>query len=79
MFIDRAFYQAMATRRNERLDAVVVQVFEDGLGIVGLVGSEPVWLDALQQWDRFGAVAGLTAGKPESGQAAQSVDHTAIA
>ena len=65
----------MATRRDDRLDTVVVQVFEEGLGIVGLVGGEPVRINALQQWDCFVAVAGLTAGKPESGQAAQSVDH----
>ena len=75
MFIKRALHQTMATRRNDRLDAVAVQMFEDGVGIVGLVGTEPVWMNALQQRDRFGAVAGLTAGKPKSGQAAQPVDQ----
>jgi len=75
MFIERALHQTMATRRNDRLDGVGLEMFEDGLGIVGLVGSQPVWINALQQRDRFGAVAGLTAGKSKSRQATQALDQ----
>ncbi len=75
MFIERASHQTMATRRNDRLDGVAVEVIEDGVGVVGLVGTKPVWIDALQQRDRFGAVAGLAAGQSKSRRAAQALDQ----
>ena len=74
-FVKRALHQTTATERNGSLNADAAQVFDDGLGIVSLDGSEQVWINALQHWDCLGAVASLAAGKRESGETAQSISH----
>ena len=77
MFIKSALHQTMATRRNDRVDSVAVEPFENGLGVVGLVGTDLVWMNTPQQRNRFGAVPGLASGKPKSGKAARAVCQAA--
>jgi hypothetical protein len=64
--IERSLDEAMASRRDDRLDVVGSEVFEDGIGVVGLVSAERVRMQILQQWQSLWAVAGFTAGEAES-------------
>lgn len=75
MAVEGALDQAMAARWDHRLDLVGCQMFEDGIGIVSLVGTDRIGLQAPQQGQRLGAVAGLTAGQREAGQRAQAFDE----
>ena len=72
MVIEMALDEAMATRRNDRLNAFIGKVVEDGVGVVRLIGTEPVWLQVSKQWQRLRTVAGFAAGEVESGKRPQS-------
>lgn len=75
MPVEGALDSAMAARRDHRLDLVGGQMVEDGIGVVSLVGTHRMGLQALQQRQRLGAVASLAAGQSESGQRAQAFDE----
>ena len=62
----------------KRLFQVLVvggQMVEEGIGVVGLVGTHRLGLQALQQGQCLGAVAGLAAGQSESGQRPEALDE----
>ena len=52
-----------------------MQIVKDGIAVVGFVGADRAGIQALQEWQRFGAVAGLSSGQMESGQGTQSFDY----
>lgn len=72
MVIEMALDKAMAAWRNDRLNAVIGEVFENGVGVVRFIGTEPVRLQVPQQWQRLRTVAGFAAGEVESGKRPQS-------
>lgn len=61
----------MAARRDDSVDPLIVEVFENGVGVVGLVRTERVRLEFAQQRQRLRAVAGFPAGQAESGERSQ--------
>lgn len=75
MFIKMELHETMATGSANCLDDVAVEMYEEGIGVVCLIGTRPVQINAVQHRDRFVAVAGMTVGEPKSGQAAQPVDQ----
>ncbi len=66
----------MFARRNNGFNPFVSKVFENGVGVVGLVGTERAWLQLPQKRQCLWAVTGLTAGELESGKSPQTFDQS---
>ena len=75
MAIEGTLNHSMDARGNHRVNAVRGQISQDGLGVVSLVSAERSGLQAVEQRQRLGAVAGLATGKGESSQDAQALDE----
>ena len=75
MLVEFTLNAAIAARRDDGLNVRGVQIVKDGIAVVGFVGADRAGIQALQEWQRFGAVAGLSSGQMESGQGTQSFDY----
>ncbi len=47
MLIERPLDETIASRRYHGLDVVDGEVFEDLVGVVGLIGADRVWLQVV--------------------------------
>jgi len=72
MPIEWTLNEAMTSRRDDRLNVVGSEVFENGVGVVGFVGADRVRMQILKQRQRLWAVAGFTAGQSKSCHGSQS-------
>ena len=61
--------------RDDRLRAADLDVIEDGIGIIGLVGDDVTGIEAGQQGDGQLGVAGVAAGQDEAYRAAEGIDR----
>ena len=61
--------------RDDRAGADRLGMVEDGVSIVGLVGDEVSWPEAMDEGEGMGGIAGLAAGQEEADRPAQRVDR----
>lgn len=73
--IESALNDAMAARRDDGFDPLIVKMFENGVGVVRLVRTERVGLQSAEQGQRLWAIPRLTAGQAESGKHSQPFDQ----
>lgn len=71
VLIELALDEAMTSRRDDGFNVAASKVFEDRVGVVGLVGAKRARMQILKQWQGLWAVAGFTTGEAKSGKTAQ--------
>jgi hypothetical protein len=61
--------------RDDRDGADRLDMVEDGVSVIGLVGDDVPWPQAGNERERMGGVTGLAAGEDEADRPAQRVDR----
>ena len=75
MSIKSARLGSICTRRDDRLGTAGRDDVDQGLGVIGFVGSNSLSLDALKQGFCFGHVGRLSGGKAPASEVAEGFDQ----
>lgn len=75
MPVQWAPFTPMCAAWDDSLRGLLLPLRKQRIDVVSLVGRDAARPKFAQQWQRLGAVAGLPAGEPESGQHAQPVNQ----
>jgi hypothetical protein len=73
VFIVSSLHLAIAPGRNDGFGSCRLYVFDQGVGIVSLIGDDGLSLVCSEQGDGLGAVGNLSGGDKESQRQAQFV------
>ena len=61
--------------RNDGSDSAVVEGRDEGIGIVGLVGNQSLWLGVVDQWLGASEIVSLAWGEHQLDGVAQRIDE----
>ena len=75
VFIKHPLNQTVAPWRNHRFDVGGMQIVDDGIAVVGFVGTDRARFQVLKERQCLGAVTGLPSGQAESRQTTQPLDQ----
>jgi hypothetical protein len=73
--VERAFAGHAGALRDDRLGVCRLDVVEDGMAVIGLVGEDVGGIEAGQQRDGRPGVTGIAAGQDEADGTAERIDR----
>ena len=73
--VERPFAGHAGALRDDRLGACCLNVIEDGMAVIGLVGEDVGRIEASQQGDSRSGIAGVAAGQDEADGSAERIER----